>query len=80
MVQGIADDGILLGEQRFEHAAIGIEAGCIENGVFGLEIVADGLLQLLVNVLRAADETHARHAEAALVHHALGTLDETRMV
>ena len=39
MVEGIADDGILVGEEWFKHAAVGIEAGGIENGVVGVEIV-----------------------------------------
>ncbi len=58
VVQGIADDGILVGEQRLEHTAVGIEAGGIKNGVVGMEKLADSLLQLLVDVLRAADEAH----------------------
>ena len=80
VVQSVADDSILVGEQRFEHAAVGIEAGSIEDGVLGLEIVGDGSLELLVDVLRTADEAHRRHSEAATVHHALGTLDKTRIV
>ena len=71
MVQRVADDGVLLGEQRLEHAAVGIEASGIENGVLGLEILADGLFQLLVDVLRATDKPHTRHAEASAVHHPL---------
>ena len=58
MIERIADDGILFGEERFEHAAIGIEAGGIENGVLGLEVIGDGGLQFLMDVLRAADKTH----------------------
>ena len=80
MVEGIADDGILLREERFEHTAVSIEASSIEDGVFGLEIVADGSLELLVDVLCAADEADARHAEAALLHHLRCALDEARMV
>ena len=80
MVEGIADDGVFLGEERFEHTAIGIEASGIENGVLRLEVVADGCLELLVDVLRAADEAYARHAEASLLHHLRRTLNEPRVV
>ena len=80
MVQGIADDSILIGEQRLEHTAVGIEACGIENGIFRLEILRDGLLQLLVDVLRTTDETHRRHTEATLVHHLLRSLDDALVV
>ena len=80
MVQSIADNGIVLGKQRFKHTAVGIEARRIKNSVVSPEVTADGALQLLVDVLCAADEPHARHAEAATVHHTLRGLDDTRMV
>ena len=80
MVERIADDGILGSEQRLEHSAVGIEARGIENGVVGVEIVADGALELFVNVLSAADEAHRRHSVAAFVHHLLGGLYEPWMV
>ena len=45
MVQGVGDDGVLLAEQRLEHAAIGIEAGGEEDGVFHAEIIGDAALE-----------------------------------
>ena len=80
MVECIADDGIFLGEERFEDSAVGIEAGGIEDGVVGVEIAGDGLLELLVDVLCATDEAYAGHAESATVHHLLGCLDESGMI
>ena len=80
VVERVADDGILFGEERAEQASVGVEAGCVEDGVLGLEILRDGSLQLLVDVLRAADEAHRRHAVAAAVHHLLGSLDESGVV
>ena len=71
VVQSVADDSILFGEQRLEDAAVSIEARSIEDSVLGLEIVADGSLQFLVHILGAADETHRRHTESATVHHLL---------
>ena len=80
VVEGVGDDGVLLGEQWLEDTAVGVEAGGVENGVLGVEEAADGGLQLLVDVLGAADEAHAGHAVAAAVHHPLGALDEARVV
>ena len=80
MVKSIADDGIFLSKQWFENATVGIEAGCIEDGVFCFEVVGNGCFQFFVDILCAADESYTRHAEASLVHHFLGTFDEAWMV
>ena len=80
VVQRVGDDGVLVGEQRLEDTAVRIEAGGVEDRVLGAEVVGDGLFELLVDVLAAADETDRRHAEAALVHRVLGGLDEARVV
>ena len=72
MVQGVGDDGVLGGEERLEHAAVGVEAGRVEDGVIGMEIVGDGFLELLVDVLGAADEADGGHAVAARVDRFLG--------
>ena len=80
VVEGVADDGVFLREEGFEDTAVGVEAGSIEDGIFRVEVVADGSLELLVDVLCAADEADARHAEAALLHHLRSAFDETRMV
>ena len=80
VVERVADDGIVGREQGLKHTAVGIEASGIENGVFGLKVVADGGLELLVDVGRAANEAHTRHAEAAGVHGIFGSLDEAGIV
>ena len=67
-------------EQRLEHAAVRVETRGIENRIFRAEIVGDRALQLLMDILRAADETHRRHAVASAVHGPLGRLDQTGMV
>ena len=58
MVQGIGDDSVFFREEGFEYTAVGIEAGCVENRVFCLEVIGNGGLQFLVDILRSADETH----------------------
>ena len=80
VVECVGDDGVLLGEERLEHAAVGVEAGGVEDRVLRAEVVGDGLFQLLVDVLAAADETHGRHAEAAAVHGLLGRFDQAFVV
>ena len=59
VVQFVGNDGVLGAEQRFEEAAIGIEAGGVEDRVFGAEELAEPLFEILVRFLRAADEAHA---------------------
>ena len=53
-------------EQGLEEAAVGVEAGAVQHGVVEPEEARELGLELPVDVLRAADEAHARHAEAAL--------------
>ena len=76
VVQGVGDDGILGGQERLEHAAVGVEAGRIEDGVIGMEIVGDGFLEFLVDVLGTADEADGGHAVAARIDRFLGGLRE----
>ena len=67
VVQRVGDDRVLLRQQRFEQAAIGIEAGGIEDRVLHAEKRRDPRLELLVLFLRAADEAHRGHAVAIAV-------------
>ena len=76
MVKGIGDDRILVGQECSEETAVGIEACSIEDSVLRVEILGDCLLELLVDVLRSADEADRRHTVAATVHHLLGSLDQ----
>ena len=46
MVQRVADDGIPLIEQDFEQASVGIEAGAVEDRLFGTQKLADGTFEL----------------------------------
>ena len=69
-----------VGEQRFEQAAVGVEAGWIKNRVLGPEKFRQRGFEFLVNVLRAANETDAGHAEAVCVERFLRGGDERRMI
>jgi hypothetical protein len=64
VVEFVADDRVLLAQQRFEQAAVGVERGGVQDGVLGAEETRQARLQRLVQVLRAADETHRTQAVA----------------
>jgi hypothetical protein len=74
VVQRIGDDGVVLVEQRFEHAAVGVEGRRVQDGVLGAEEFGDGLLQLFVHGLGAADEAHRRQAVAVFFRCVDGSL------
>lgn len=80
MVQRVGDDGVLLTENRFEDASVGVEAGGVEDRVLGAEVVGYGFFELFVDVLTAADETYRRHAVAAVVHGPFRGFDQPRVV
>ena len=80
VVQGVGDDGILRPEQGLKDPAVGVEAAGEKDGVLGTEEPRDPGLELQVQVLGAADEADAGHAEAALIHGRLGGAYDVRMV
>ena len=80
VVEGVGDDGVLVGQQGFEDTAVGVEAGSVEDGVFSAEEIGDFLLQFLVEVLAAADEADGGHTIAAGVHTLLGGFDKLGIV
>jgi hypothetical protein len=63
VVQLVADHRVGFVQQRLEQAAVGVEGGGIEHGVFGAHEGGDARLELLVQVLRAADEAHRGQAQ-----------------
>jgi hypothetical protein len=76
MVQGVADDRVLGAEQGFEEAAVGVEAGAVQDGVLGSQKFGQAALKLLVHVLGAADETHGGQAVAVAVQGLVRGFDE----
>ena len=67
MVQRIADDRVVRAQQRLKQAAVSVETGRIQNGVFSAQEIADPRFQFLVDRLRAADKAHRRHAVTELI-------------
>ncbi len=62
MVELVGDDRVFRLKQDLEHAAIRVPAGGVKNGLLGPEKRAEFCLQILVQGLRAADESHRREA------------------
>ena len=80
VVQLVGDDGVVRAEQRFKEAAVGVEAGGIEDGVLHADKIGDPALKRLVDLLCAADEAHGRKAEAPLVIALFRRGDQARVV
>ena len=80
MVERIGDDGVLVGEEWLKQATVGIETSRIEDSVLGAEEVGDGLFELLMGVLRTADEAHRCHTIATSIHAVFGRLDKFGVV
>ena len=80
VIERVADDGILSGEEWFEHAAVGVEASGIEDGIVRFEEARDGRFEFLVQILCATNEAYRRHAVAAGVHGRFGCADQARVV
>ena len=80
VIEGIANNGIFCTKERLKHTSVGIEASSIKNSVFGMEVLGNSTLELLVHVLRTTNETHATHTITMAIHSFLGSLDEARMI
>ena len=80
VIQFVADDGVFRTEQGFEQTAVGIERARIKDRVFRAEEFRQRSFQLFMNVLRAANETHAGHAEPVCIERFLRGGDERGMI
>lgn len=80
MVQGVADHSIFWPENSLEEACVGVKPTGKQNGVLHFIVVGNYFLQILVDVLSAANEADRTHSEAMAIQGPLGGLDETRMV
>ena len=77
---GVGHDRVLHAEEGFEQAAVGVEAGGIEDRVLRVEEVGDFLFEDFVKVLRSADKPDRGQAEAVLVQGLAGRLEDFRVV
>ena len=59
-----------------EMIAVRVEARAVEDRVVGSEERGEALLQVAVDLLRAADEANGRHAEAPAVERLLRRVDD----
>jgi len=63
VVEFITDDGVLGPQQRFEQAAIGVESGSVKNDVLGSQEARKAFLQVAMDILGTANESHGTQAE-----------------
>jgi hypothetical protein len=80
VVERVRDDRVALVRQGLEQAAVGVEAGRIEDRVVRPEEPGELLFQLPVHGLRAADEANGSHAVAVAVDGAVGRLPQQGVV
>jgi hypothetical protein len=66
--EAVGDHHVLGAEDGFEHARVRVEAAGEEDRVLRAEERREFFLDLPAQILRAADEPHARHAVAAFVY------------
>ena len=67
MVKLVTDDGVLVSQNRLKEPGVCIEGRWEENSVLRSMKQGDFPLELLMLVLRPADEAHAAHAKATLL-------------
>ena len=80
VVELIGNDCIFRTEQSFKEAAVGVEAGGVEDGVVHLQESGNLILQLLVDGLRTADEPDGTESEPPLFDTLFRRPDQLGMV
>src|SRR4026209_1189845 len=80
MVEGIADHGVSIIEQNLEEASVRIEARTVKNRVLSPKKSTDRAFEVVMDLLRAADEAHRAHAIAVNPKPVGGCLDDVRMI
>ena len=79
VIEAVADDGVFLGQQRLEHASVGVKGRGVQDRVLGVVKIRNALFQLFVDVLGATNEADARHAKSMGVNGPFGRFHHTRM-
>ena len=79
VVQLVADDGVLLPQERLKEPAVGIECRRVQNRVFHAQEARQRFFQIAVQILRAADETHRAHAVAVACECCVGCAPHSRI-
>jgi hypothetical protein len=72
VVQAVGEDGVVRAQQGLEDAAVGVEAGGVQDRVLHPQEGGHPPLQLEVQGLRPADEADAGHPVAPFLQRALG--------
>ena len=80
MIQLVGNHRILGAEQRLEQAAVGVEAGAVEDRVFGAQEFAQTGFEILVHALRSADEPDRSQAVAPAIERRMRRRNHLRML
>ena len=80
MVQRVAYDRVVGPQEGLEEPSVGVETRGVEDRVIRAQKVGDSCFELLVNVLRTADEPDGCHAETAGGHRLLHRFQDLGMV
>ena len=80
VIERVADHGVLFPEQGLEQAAVGIEAGRIEDRVLHAEKRGEPLFELPMHALGAADEPHRGDAVAVAIERLVRRLKHRGMI
>lgn len=73
VIERVADYGVLLPEQHFEEARIGVKARPVQDCGFHSVELGDAALQLSMAVRGTADEAHRRKAVAPVLERGRGS-------
>ena len=79
VVQFIGNDCVVRTEKRLKQAAVGIEAGGIQNCIFRSDEPGNAAFQFLMNPLRAANEANRGKPKAPFIIGLLCCFDQRRV-
>ena len=80
MIELIRDDRVFWRQTGFEKAGIRVESGRVKDRIVEFMEIGDLSLELLMDVLRAADEPHRAHSKAMRGQSILCCLDDSWVV
>ena len=80
VIERIADDRVVLPQQRFEQTTVGIKTRAVEDGVLQPKKGRNCRFKIAMDGLRAANEAHRRHAETVFIEATFGGVNQARIV
>ena len=80
VIKFVADDRVVLAEDGLEEPAVGVPAGAVKDGVVFAEKLRDGLFEVAMDILGAANEANRGHAVAEAFQTIGGGGDDVGMI